>query len=277
MPDETPSTPPGHRAHLTARDEPAPPIYRYPAAPALADLVRHFWIPVWRLPAGEIRTQRVLQYPVCNIVIAQDYARFYGPNSGLSTVDLSGAGWAVGVMLQPAAGRILWDRPVATITDGNVPVEQLTTVDGASLRDLVRNAMADDPGNETSHRLAIATIENALEPLLPVDEEGKRVNRLVEMVETDPTIVRVEQLATELGTTERSLQRLTKDRLGLTPKWLIQRRRLHDAVSGIKTGPTSLADLAYTLGYADQAHFTRDFTKATGMTPSQYLASQGTG
>ena len=38
-------------------------------------------------------------------------------------------------------------------------------------------------------------------------------------------------VADAFGMTERSLQRLVLDRVGLSPKWLIQRRRLHDAVA----------------------------------------------
>ena len=60
----------------------------------------------------------------------------------------------------------------------------------------------------------------------------------------------------------------------MTPKWLIQRRRLHDAVERLKAGLTSLADLASELGYADQAHFTHDFRTVTGLTPGEFLADQ---
>ena len=260
---------------MTGRHAPAPPIYRYPPSLALAEVIRNFWIPVWDLPPAAVQTQRVLQYPVCVIVVGGDYARFYGPTTGLSTVELAGRGWAAGVMLQPAAGRLLWHQQVATIADRAVPIEQLVTIDGDHLRDRIRATMASDPANEANHAQAIAAYQDTLAELLPVDEEGLRINRLVEMVETNPAMMRVDQLAAAAGLEPRALQRLTKNRLGLSPKWLIQRRRLHDAVAQIKTGSVSLADLAYALGYADQAHFTRDFTRATGATPGQYVAEQG--
>ena len=81
-------------------------------------------------------------------------------------------------------------------------------------------------------------------------------------------------MAHELGTSERSLQRLVEQRLGLGPKWLVQRRRLHDAVEALKAGTTSLADVAADLGYTDQAHFTHDFRTVTGMTPGEFLRDQ---
>ena len=57
--------------------------------------------------------QRVLQYPVCLLVVAHDYALLVGPSTGLSTQELTGSGWALGTMLQPAAGlarvrRVPW-------------------------------------------------------------------------------------------------------------------------------------------------------------------------
>ena len=92
-----------------------------------------------------------------------------------------------------------------------------------------------------------------------------------------PDVTRVKDMAREVGLTERSLQRLVEQRLGLGPKWLVQRRRLHDAVEALKAGTTGLADMAATLGYTDQAHFTHDFRTVTGMTPGEFLRDQPEG
>ncbi len=50
---------------------------------------------------------------MCLVVVSNDYARFYGVVSGLSTTTLTGDGWAVGVMCAPAAGFLLASEPVA--------------------------------------------------------------------------------------------------------------------------------------------------------------------
>ena len=87
-------------------------------------------------------------------------------------------------------------------------------------------------------------------------------------------------MADEFGLSERTLQRLVRARVGLTPKWLIQRRRLHEAVQRLKEAPgrgeggVRLAEIAAELGYSDQSHFTTDFRTVTGMTPGEYLADQ---
>ena len=62
-------------------------------------------------------------------------------------------------------------------------------------------------------------------------------------------------------------------RVGLTPKWLVQRRRLHEVAERL-TGPEppDLARVAADLGYSDQAHLTRDFRTVTGLTPGEFVA-----
>ena len=129
----------------------------------------------------------------------------------------------------------------------------------------------DDPAARES---AIAVMETALRRLTPVDPEGLAVNTIVRTVENDPTIRRVSQICERFGMNERALQRLAAKRIGLTPKWLIRRRRLHEA-SWQLSGEVALADLAASLGYSDQAHFQRDFQSATGITPTTYVKQRG--
>ena len=100
------------------------------------------------------------------------------------------------------------------------------------------------------------------------------VNRIVEFVEGDREVTRVAQVCERLGLAERTLQRLVDRRLGLTPKWLIQRRRLQEAAELLRNGPDGLSGVAAVLGYADQAHVTRDFARVTAMTPGQFAAQQ---
>ena len=266
---------PVDRAHLTGLTRPSPPIFRYPPSPGLAPLVERYWIPVWSLNAPQ--SQSTLQHPVCLVVVSNTYARFYGVVRGLSTVTLEGDGWAVGTMLTPAAGRLLLGRSVATVTDTCLDLAEVSAVDASRLVAEVRAAMADEPAAPDAHAMAVASVERQLAPLLPVDEQGELINRVVSWLEAHPEVTRVADLAAEFAMTERTLQRLVEQRVGLTPKWLIQRRRLHDAVQRLKAGQASLADIAVELGYADQAHFTHDFRTVSGLTPGEFLADQPRG
>lgn len=261
-------------AHLTSAERPSPPIHRYAPSPGLAPLVMRYWVPVWDLPEGVTWTQQVLQYPVCLVVVSTTYAIAVGPDTGLGRVDLAGSGWAVGTMLRPAAGRWLVGGPVSGFTDRRVDLGEVAGLDPAALVAEVRATMEPDPPDPDRHVRAIRAVESRLRRLAPVDADGRLCNDLLDLLEARPGLVHVRELCEALGRSERTLQRLTLDRMGLTPKWLIQRRRLHDATLGIKQGRRDLATVAVESGYADQAHFTRDFKRFTGMTPGAYLRAQ---
>ena len=263
---------PVERAHLKEPGDASHVMYRYDPAPDLAALVQRFWIPVWSVPPGHEAVQRVLQYPVCLLVVAADYARFYGVVTGLSSTTLAGDGWAVGVMCTPAAGALLAGAPVARYTDRYVEVAEVLGGPGDVLVDRVRTAMAGDPHAERAHAAAMAAFDAALRPFLPVDDEGALVDQLVAFIEEDAGVTRVGQVCDAFGLSERALQRLVHRRLGLTPKWLIQRRRLQEAAERLRTDGAALAETAAVLGYADQAHFVRDFSRVTAMTPGRFAA-----
>ncbi|QBR94328.1 AraC family transcriptional regulator [Nocardioides euryhalodurans] len=260
------------RAHLTGTSRPSPPIYRYAPGGGLEPLVQRYWIPVWSVE--EPQRQSTLQHPACLVVVSNTYARFYGVVRGLSSVTLEGTGWAVGTMLTPAAGSLLLDGPVTPVTDTYVDLDAVPALDAPTLVARVRAAMEPDPTDPGAHGVAIAEVERQLAPLLPLDPQGLLVNDVVTWLRDHPEVSRVGEVAEAFATSERTLQRLVLQRVGMTPKWLVQRRRLHDAVERLKAGTTSLAAMAAELGYADQAHFTQDFRTVTGMTPGRYLDDQ---
>ena len=276
-PDRAPTSAVGtgddvERAHLREPGDASHTMHRYDSPADLTGLLRRFWIPVWSVPPGQHAPQKVLQYPVCLLVVTGEYARFYGVTSGLSTTTLTGDGWAVGVMCAPAAGLLVTGHCVAEYTDRSVDVADVLGGDGDVLVNRVRAAMALGPRSTEAHRLAMAAYADVLRRFLPVDADGELVNRLVALVETRSDVTHVAQVCDAFGLSERALQRLVHRRLGLTPKWLIQRRRLQDAVQLLRERTTTLAHVASELGYADQPHFIRDFARVTAMTPGEFAA-----
>lgn len=260
------------RAHLRDPADTSHVIHRYGTPADLADLVQRFWIPVWSVPPGVEAPQKVVQYPAALLVVTAEYARFYGVEPGLSTTTLRGDGWGVGVLFRPAAGFLLAGRPMSELTGRHVDLPEVLGATGSALTRTVRAAMSGDRQAEASHRVAMEAVAEVLRGYLPVEDEGLRVNDLVGLVEGDPEVTRVAQLCEAFGLSERALQRLTRRRLGITPKWLIQRRRLQEAAEHLRERGGTLADVAATLGYADQSHLTRDFRTVTGMTPGEFAA-----
>jgi AraC-like DNA-binding protein len=81
-------------------------------------------------------------------------------------------------------------------------------------------------------------------------------------------------LLTISGLNPRRLQRLFRKHVGASPKWVIQRYRLHKAIARVQAGIAfSWKALALELGYFDQVHFVRDFRHMVGMSPGEYEKS----
>lgn len=138
----------------------------------------------------------------------------------------------------------------------------------AGLTAPLRELMAQGPDEDEVHAACCALVEERIAGLGAPGEEDLLIDAIVEEVENDPALCEVGQLCERFGLGERALQRLTGRRLGLTPAWLIRRRRLHEAADGLR-GDEDLAALAARLGYADQSHFTHDVRTATGSTPGE--------
>ena len=245
------------RGHLNPGD----PDVRFERFPiGLDELVRHVWIVRWSVPEGEVRRQRVLTYPACNIVVTADGAMLTGPDPRLSVQDLRGEGWVVGVLLRPAAGLVLTSTPMERLVDSQEP---LPAAPGAR----IVAAMA----GEDSSRLVSGILRDWLEPLAgSVDAAGRFVNEACRLVEEDDAIMRVGDVAARLHTTTRTLSRHVKRYTGVNPKWLIECRRLQSAALALHRDPrTGIAELAARLGFADQAHLSRRYREVLGETPDR--------
>jgi AraC-like DNA-binding protein len=103
----------------------------------------------------------------------------------------------------------------------------------------------------------------------------ERVSELVAGIAADRNLTSVEALVQRTGLTKRGLQRLFNEYVGIGPKWVINRYRLHEAIAQLQTGaPVAWTELALALGYFDQAHFIRDFRQLVGRSPAEYWRAQ---
>ena len=81
----------------------------------------------------------------------------------------------------------------------------------------------------------------------------------------------VAQLAARHAVSPRTLQRAFADHVGVGPKWVLKRYRMHVAAERIAAGEVGDGvSLALDLGYFDQSHFIRDFTAQIGRAPGAY-------
>lgn len=83
----------------------------------------------------------------------------------------------------------------------------------------------------------------------------------------------VDRTAKAAGLSVRTLQRRLADG-GESYSRLVEAVRLESAVRMLRDGDSKFIDIAYELGYADPANFTRAFRRWTGMTPRAFQRRQ---
>src|SRR5262249_34575027 len=149
-------------------------------------------------------------------------------------------------------------------TDRTVSVRHVFGAEGDRADRAILLARTDDA------RIAVA--ERFLRAQRPEpDANVRHVNEFVYAVANDHRILRVDDLVDRFGVTKRMLQRLFAKYVGVSPKWVIQRYRLHEAAERLAAGAgANHAALALQLGYSDQAHFVRDFKANVGVSPAAY-------
>lgn len=109
--------------------------------------------------------------------------------------------------------------------------------------------------------------------ILEAPAEDLRVAAALTAIRRSGGNVPVERLADALDCSRKHLGALFKRQVGLPPKTVARLARFEAALQRLTAGRVaSLAELALDCGYADQAHFNRDFRGFAGETPRTILA-----
>lgn len=80
----------------------------------------------------------------------------------------------------------------------------------------------------------------------------------------------LEDVATEVGMSRSRFFEQFKNTTGATPQQYLDWARLAAATDGLANGSMSIADLAETLGFSEQTHFTRFFQQRMGLSPTMF-------
>jgi AraC-like DNA-binding protein len=254
---------------------------RHQPSGALAPFVDYYWIPRWDLRGEPAHEQAVLPHPNVHLVFEASGAGIFGVDRRLFTRSLSGLGLAFGVRFRAGCFRPFWQAPISQLTDRVVPAARLFGSRAEKTRQAIMRAGAfDDAFGDTlgeDDARMIGSAESLLCSVLPErDPVSEQVAALVSRITDDPGLRRVDELCAASGMTARTLQRLFADYVGVSPKWVMRRARLHEAAERADRGePVDWAALASDLGYADQAHLTRDFTVTIGLPPARYATPAG--
>jgi AraC-like DNA-binding protein len=237
---------------------------RYPPSPDLAALVERHWVVSWELPPGREASVTLLPQPCVNLVLDQGRLAVCGVGRDRFSYVYRGTGRVFGVKFRPGAFLPFLRRPLVEITESVLPAERLWGPAATALAEQLSAADGVD-------RL-VGSAEAFLRARWPPDDpQVELVGRIVAAMLHDPSISRVDQVTERFGLTARTLQRLFQRYVGVSPKWVLRRYRLHEAAAALaREQDRPWAEVATDLGYFDQSHFIRDFTAAIGLTPVAY-------
>jgi AraC-like DNA-binding protein len=239
-----------------------------PPGPALAPYVEYHWIVRWDVTGRPPYDSRVLSHPNVHLAFEPRGPLVYGVIRGVYTRRLVDAGQVHGVRFLPGGFRPFADGPVQAFTDRVLPAAE---VFGAEADALCPRVLAC-----VETRDMVALVEEFLTARLPEepDPQAVQIASFIREMTTDHALIRVEQAAARFEVTPRTLQRLFAEYVGVSPKAVLRRARLHEAAQRADNGSVDWAALAADLGYSDQAHLTRDFTAVVGVPPSRYARGE---
>lgn len=262
-----------------------------PSGVLLDRWVETYWTLAWDLPPDLHFTSSVIPHPACSLTVERGTAlrpevrRLAGAGSqtgqvvvtGIPTrrfdVDIHGSGWVFGVKFRPGGLAALVDGNAREWTDRTVPAASVVSkqvCEGLSELDPAGSMDEWMSRCEAQLHTLPAVVEQAN------DETYQRVLTIVADMLDDRDLVRVAEVQQRYGVSGRTLDRWFRRYVGVGPKWVLARYRMHDVVAQIDADLAadvdgeSLTELAHRFGWFDQAHFTRDFVRLVGVTPGQY-------
>ena len=234
------------------------------AAAELAPWIDHYWMVSWDLRGLEPRLVESLPHPNVHIVFEEAASKVWGVSTSKFSRLLEGKSHVFGVKFTPGGFFPFFKQSVSSLADRSIPIQQ---VFGSKMDGLESEVLATQDEDEMTAAANAFLLDRKPE----ADNKAGQVRQLVERILHERDILTVDDFAARTGIGVRSLQRLFNQYVGVNPKWVIRRYRLHELLEQMHSGKRiDWAQLAVELGYFDQAHLINDFRSITGHAPTEY-------
>jgi AraC-like DNA-binding protein len=239
-------------------------LFRYPSAEDLQFFVECYWVVHWDLRGQSPHQQENLPHPCVHIVASGGQCEIFGVVEKKFSRVLENQGRIFGVKFRPGAFYPFVKRPISEFTNRVVSIASVFDAAGATFGKAILSA-------ENDSRLVTIADEFLRGQQPQRNENIVTVGKVIDRVVSDREIKRVDDLLRVFNVKKRTLQRIFNKYVGVSPKWVIQRYRLHEALAKLEQGtPVNWTILALDLGYSDQAHFINDFKRLVGKSPAKY-------
>lgn len=245
-------------------------LSRHLPAQDLSFFVELYWIVSWDLRGQEPYMQETLPYPCVHLVIEKDHSRVYGVETGRFTRLLENEGRVFGIKFKPGAFYPFVKSPISRLTNTSISFWDAFGVESKALEEALLS------GEDEAEMIALA--EKFLRERLPQqDKHILIINEIVDFIIAHREITKVDDVVSQFNLNKRTVQRLFRHYVGVSPKWVIKRYRLHEVAERLAEGEAvDWPRMVVELGYSDQAHFIKDFKAMVGRTPTEYAKGLST-
>src|SRR5262245_59896541 len=219
-------------------------ISRFAPAPDLDGFVDRYWIATWSLLGRAPLRSEMLTDPCVNLVISRGESRVFGVVSGKFSQTFRRSGLAVGIKFNPGGFYPFVESPVSALTDSAIRSRDVFGTGAAGLE------AASDAAQDTESMINV--VEQFLRERLPKRDEHVRVcAQIVDRIDADRAITRVDDVVADSGLSKRTIHRLFNQYVGVGPKQVIKCFRLREAIHRLASGPVDWSQLAIDVGYFD--------------------------
>ena len=156
--------------------------------------------------------------------------------------------------------------------------DRITCAGGASSIDLaahlVQQHFGSDRAIKISHTVIVDSLRrpNATQRVMRIDDRiaDSKVSRAVCLMEQHiQRPISLHEIAVRLGTSERQLERAFQHALGVSPVRYFRQLRLRHGSWLLVNTQSSISQIAFDCGFADNSHFTRAFQAEFGTSPRE--------
>lgn len=186
-----------------------------------------------------------------------------GARAGYYAKQAGTHGWSVGAQLEPGAAGALLRTSAADLAERHTALADVCGP--GAVAELMERLQAQ--GNPAA---CLQVLERWLLARMAAQVRGLHPAVAAALASMHGG-AQVQQAVAASGLSHRHLIARFREATGLAPKQHARVLRLQLALAALGTPGLGAADVAADAGFADQAHFTREFRDLTGVTPTDWL------
>lgn len=259
-------------------------IKEYKPSAHLSPYIELYWSGNFNFNSDEILTQRVIPYGYIELIIHLNESHCellqgsdYSPSPAYTLIGLFTKPYNVqfranvkvfGIRFKPEGIYHTFGLPASAIDHNFIDIEGVAG-------NLFKEFCLKLHESESIFQMISITENYLLKKIHDKRVDLYYLETAAEFIRKSNGRISVDELAGKVFISTRQLEREFKKKLGLSPKSYIRISRLNDVNRKIQNGERiDLTELSFSAGYADQAHFIRDFKQFTGESPKVFLSKK---